>query len=83
MRTIRCLFVVAALCLGTTSPVRAAKPIEVGLSMNQLASLVFESSPLVPDADAAARGGIEYLKLAERIADYEPSDSFPDGHSLR
>jgi len=42
-----------------------------------------ESSPMVPDPDTAARDGIEYLKFAERIAEYQLSDAFPNGYSLR
>jgi len=42
-----------------------------------------ETSPMVPDPDTAARDGIEYLKLAERIAEYQLSDAFPNGYSLR
>ncbi len=42
-----------------------------------------ETSPMVPDPDTAARDGIEYLKFAERIAEYQLSDAFPNGYSLR
>jgi sugar phosphate isomerase/epimerase len=41
-----------------------------------------ESSPMVPDADTAARDGIEYLKLLERIVDYQLSPEFPNGYAL-
>lgn len=41
-----------------------------------------ESAPMVPDADTAARDGIEYLKLLERIADYQMSPEFPNGYPL-
>jgi sugar phosphate isomerase/epimerase len=42
-----------------------------------------ETSPMVPDPDTAARDGIEYLKFAERIAEYQLSDAYPNGFSLR
>jgi sugar phosphate isomerase/epimerase len=41
-----------------------------------------ESAPMVPDADTACRDGIEYLKFAERIAEYQISDEFPNGYSV-
>lgn len=41
-----------------------------------------ESAPMVPDADTAARDGIEYLKFMERIADYQISAEFPNGFAL-
>ena len=41
-----------------------------------------ESAPMVPDADTAARDGIEYLKLLERIVDYQLSPEFPNGYAL-
>jgi sugar phosphate isomerase/epimerase len=42
-----------------------------------------ESAPMVPDADTAARDGIEYLKLLERIADYQLSPEYPNGYAVR
>jgi sugar phosphate isomerase/epimerase len=42
-----------------------------------------ETSPMVPDSDTAARDGIEYLKFAERIAEFQLSDAYPNGYSLR
>jgi sugar phosphate isomerase/epimerase len=42
-----------------------------------------ESAPMVPDADTAARDGIEYLKLLERIVDYQISREFPNGYALK
>ncbi len=42
-----------------------------------------ESAPMVPDADTAARDGIEYLKLLERIVDYQLSPEFPNGYTVR
>jgi sugar phosphate isomerase/epimerase len=41
-----------------------------------------ESAPMVPDADTAARDGIQYLKLLERIADYQLSPEYPDGFAV-
>jgi D-psicose/D-tagatose/L-ribulose 3-epimerase len=41
-----------------------------------------ESAPMIPDADTAARDGIGYLKLMERIAEYQLNPSFPDGFAL-
>jgi sugar phosphate isomerase/epimerase len=42
-----------------------------------------ESAPMVPDADTAARDGIEYLKLLERFVDYQLSPEYPDGFAIR
>ncbi len=39
-----------------------------------------ESAPMVPDADTACRDGIEYLKLMERIVDYQLSAEYPNGY---
>lgn len=41
-----------------------------------------ESAPMVPDADTAAKDGIEYLKFMERIAEYQLSPEFPNGYAL-
>jgi sugar phosphate isomerase/epimerase len=41
-----------------------------------------ESAPMVPDADTAARDGIEYLKLLERIVEYQLSPEFPNGYAI-
>ena len=41
-----------------------------------------ESAPMIPDADTAARDGIEYLKFLERIVEYQLSPEFPDGFAL-
>lgn len=41
-----------------------------------------ESAPMVPDADTAARDGIEYLRFVERIVDYQISPDFPNGFAL-
>lgn len=41
-----------------------------------------ESSPMVPDSDTAARDGIEYLKLMERIATYQLSPEYPNGYAI-
>lgn len=42
-----------------------------------------ESAPMIPDADTAARDGIEYLKLLERIVDYQLSPQYPNGFAVR
>ena len=41
-----------------------------------------ESAPMVPDADTAARDGIEYLRFLERIVEYQLSPEFPNGYAL-
>jgi sugar phosphate isomerase/epimerase len=41
-----------------------------------------ESAPMVPSADRSARDGIEYLKLAERIAEYQLSAEYPNGYAI-
>jgi len=41
-----------------------------------------ESAPMIPDADTAARDGIDYLKFMERIVEYQLSPEFPDGFAL-
>ena len=41
-----------------------------------------ESAPMIPNADVAARDGIEYLKFLERIVEYQLSPEFPDGFAL-
>jgi len=41
-----------------------------------------ESAPMVPDADTAAKDGIDYLKLLERIVDYQMSAEFPNGYEV-
>jgi sugar phosphate isomerase/epimerase len=41
-----------------------------------------ESSPMFPDSDTAARDGIEYLKLLERIVEYQLSPEYPDGFAI-
>lgn len=41
-----------------------------------------ESAPMIPNADTAARDGIEYLKFAERIAEYQISPEFPNGFAV-
>lgn len=42
-----------------------------------------ESAPMIPDSDTAARDGIEYLRLMERIVDLQLSPEFPNGYNLR
>jgi len=41
-----------------------------------------ESAPMIPNAETAARDGIDYLKFCERIADYQISPEFPNGYAL-
>jgi len=41
-----------------------------------------ESAPMIPNPEIAARDGIEYLKLMERIAEYQISPEFPNGYAL-
>jgi len=41
-----------------------------------------ESAPLFPDAEHAARDGIEYLKLCERIVDHQISAEYPNGYKI-
>lgn len=41
-----------------------------------------ESAPMVPSADQSARDGIEFLKLAERIAEYQLSAEYPNGYGI-
>jgi sugar phosphate isomerase/epimerase len=42
-----------------------------------------ESAPMVPDPDTAARDGIEYLKLLERIVDYQLNPEYPNGFAIK
>jgi sugar phosphate isomerase/epimerase len=42
-----------------------------------------ESAPMVPDADTAAKDGIEYLRFLERIADYQLDPKFPNGYAVQ
>ena len=41
-----------------------------------------ECAPMIPDPDTAARDGIDYLKFAERIAEFQLSAEFPNGYSI-
>lgn len=41
-----------------------------------------ESAPMIPDPDTAARDGIEYLRLMERIAEYQLDPNFPNGFAV-
>ncbi|MFP4485256.1 MAG: sugar phosphate isomerase/epimerase family protein [Spirochaetaceae bacterium] len=41
-----------------------------------------ESAPMIPSADDSARDGIEYLKMMERIAEYQLSPDFPNGYAV-
>lgn len=42
-----------------------------------------ESAPMIPDADTAAKDGIDYLKFLERIVEYQLSPEFPNGYALK
>jgi sugar phosphate isomerase/epimerase len=42
-----------------------------------------ESAPMVPDSDTAAKDGIDYLKLLERIVDYQLSPEYPNGFAIK
>jgi sugar phosphate isomerase/epimerase len=42
-----------------------------------------ESAPMIPDADTAAKHGIDYLKSCERVAEYQVSEAFPNGFAVR
>jgi hypothetical protein len=50
--------------------------------VNYAGYCTIESAPMVPDPDTAARDGIEYLKLMERIAEYQLDPAFPNGYAL-
>jgi sugar phosphate isomerase/epimerase len=41
-----------------------------------------ESAPMFPDPDTAARDGIDYLKLAERIAEFQLKPEYPNGYAI-
>lgn len=41
-----------------------------------------ESAPMIPDADTAASDGISYLKMMERIAEFQLSEEFPNGFRI-
>ena len=41
-----------------------------------------ESAPMVPDPDTAAEVGITYLKLMERITDFQLDPSYPNGFAI-
>jgi sugar phosphate isomerase/epimerase len=41
-----------------------------------------ESAPMIPDSDTAARDGINYLKMLERIAEYQLNPEFPNGFAV-
>ena len=41
-----------------------------------------ESAPMVPDADTAAEVGITYLKLMERIVDFQLDPRYPNGFAI-
>ena len=41
-----------------------------------------ESAPMVPSADRSAEDGITYLKLCERMAEYQLSAEYPNGYAI-
>ncbi|NOZ49431.1 MAG: sugar phosphate isomerase/epimerase [Chloroflexi bacterium] len=41
-----------------------------------------ESAPMIPDADTAAKDGIDYLRFMERIAEYQIRPEFPNGYAF-
>jgi len=47
--------------------------------INYTGFCTIESAPMIPDADTAAHDGITYLKILERIAEYQLSPEFPNG----
>jgi sugar phosphate isomerase/epimerase len=50
--------------------------------INYTGFCTIESAPMIPDADTAARDGITYLKLMERIAEYQLTPQFPNGYAV-
>lgn len=50
--------------------------------LNYTGFCTIESAPMIPDPDTAARDGITYLKMMERIAEYQISAEFPNGYIL-
>ena len=41
-----------------------------------------ESAPMVPSSDRSAKDGIEFLKMAERIAEWQLSPAYPNGYAI-
>ncbi|MFO7533022.1 MAG: sugar phosphate isomerase/epimerase family protein, partial [Candidatus Limnocylindrales bacterium] len=41
-----------------------------------------ESAPMVPSSDRSAQDGIEFLKMAERIAEWQLSPEYPNGYAI-
>lgn len=50
--------------------------------INYAGYCTIESAPMIPDSDTAARDGITYLKMMERIAEYQLSVEFPNGFAV-
>jgi len=50
--------------------------------INYTGFCTIESAPMIPDPDTAARDGIQYLKLMERIAEYQLDPEFPNGYPI-
>lgn len=42
-----------------------------------------ESAPMIPDSNTACKDGIDYLKLLERIVDFQLSSDFPNGYTIK
>jgi D-psicose/D-tagatose/L-ribulose 3-epimerase len=41
-----------------------------------------ESAPMVPSSDRSAKDGIDFLKMAERIAEWQLSPAYPNGYAI-
>jgi len=44
--------------------------------------ITIESAPMVPDSDTAAKDGIDFLKIVERIVDYQVTPQYPNGFAV-
>ncbi len=44
--------------------------------------VTIESAPMFPDADTACRDGIDYLRMLERIVEYQLSPGYPNGYAV-
>ncbi len=50
--------------------------------INYQGFVTIESAPMVPDSDTAAKDGIDFLKIVERIVEYQISPEFPNGFAV-
>jgi sugar phosphate isomerase/epimerase len=50
--------------------------------INYQGYVTIESAPMVPDSDTAAKDGIDFLKIVERIVEYQISPEFPNGFAV-